>query len=74
MGLVNCLETSSPQDPGNVLRVMKRITERTNVKKIRFHDLRHTHASILISEGVDLVKVAARLGHVNPKIKLEVYI
>ncbi|MED1205565.1 tyrosine-type recombinase/integrase [Heyndrickxia acidicola] len=49
------------------------MTERANVKKIRFHDLRHTHASILISEGVDLMKVAARLGHANPKITLDVY-
>ncbi|MEX3745524.1 MULTISPECIES: tyrosine-type recombinase/integrase [Lysinibacillus] len=41
--------------------------------RIRFHDLRHTHASILISEGVDIVKVAHRLGHANPKITLETY-
>ncbi|WP_456960511.1 tyrosine-type recombinase/integrase [Lysinibacillus sp. TE18511] len=40
---------------------------------IRFHDLRHTHASILISEGVDIVKVTHRLGHANPKITLETY-
>ncbi|WP_374967132.1 tyrosine-type recombinase/integrase [Lysinibacillus sp. RS5] len=35
--------------------------------------LRHTHASILISKGVDIVKVAHRLGHVNPKNTLETY-
>jgi Phage integrase family len=35
--------------------------------------LRHTHASILIAEGVDIVKIAVKLGHANPKITLEVY-
>lgn len=31
----------------------------------------HTHASILISRGIDIVKVSKRLGHANPKITLE---
>jgi hypothetical protein len=66
-------ETGSFQDPRNVLRVMKRISKAANVTSIRFHDIRHTHASILISQGVDIVKVSARLGHANPKITLETY-
>lgn len=37
------------------------------------HDIRHTHASILISEGVDIVKVPVRLGHANPKITYGIY-
>jgi len=61
------------QDPRNVIRAMKRITLEAKVTAIRFHDMRHTHASILISSGVDVVKIAARLGHVNPKITLEFY-
>ena len=52
---------------------MKRIIQTSGVSPIRFHDLRHTHASILISEGVDLVKVSKRLGHANAKITLEYY-
>ena len=46
---------------------MKRLMTAANVTPIRFHDFRHTHASILISEGVDIVKVSDRLGHANPK-------
>ena len=68
-----CTETGTLQDPRNVLRVMKRLIAAANVTTIRFHDIRHTHASILISEGVDIVKVAARLGHANPKITIETY-
>lgn len=71
--LVLCTETGSFLDPRNVLRVMKRICNVANVNQIRFHDIRHTHASILISSGVDLVSVAALLGHANPKITLQTY-
>ena len=60
------------QDPRNVIRAMKRITKEAKVTEIRFHDMRHTHASILISNGVDVVKIAARLGHVNPKIHVRI--
>ena len=71
--LVICTNTGSFQDPRNVVRVMKRIVKSTKVPNIRFHDIRHTHASILISEGVDIVKISKRLGHANPKIRLEYY-
>ena len=65
--LMICTDTGSFQDPRNVIRVMKRIIKTANVPSIRFHDLRHTHASMIISEGMDIVRVSARLEHVNPK-------
>lgn len=43
------------------------------VKKIRVHDLRHSHASFLIHSGVPITAISKRLGHKNPKITLEVY-
>ncbi|WP_260507899.1 tyrosine-type recombinase/integrase [Cytobacillus firmus] len=61
------------QDPRNILRTMKRFINNSGVTPIRFHDIRHTHASILISTGVDIVKIAARLGHANPRTTLETY-
>jgi integrase len=71
--LVICSDTGSFQDPRNVIRVMKRIIKTANVPTIRFHDLRHTHASIMISQGLDIVWVSARLGHANPRVTLEYY-
>ncbi|GGB58271.1 tyrosine-type recombinase/integrase [Fictibacillus barbaricus] len=68
--LVICTETGTIQDPQNVLRVMNRISATAKIPRIRFHDIRHTHASILISK-VD--KVSHRLGHSNAKITLEYY-
>ncbi len=41
--------------------------------KLRLHDLRHTFASLLISEGADVVYVSRQLGHADPSITLKVY-
>lgn len=70
---VICTETRSKQDPRNVLRLLKRLITSSKVTSIRFHDFRQTHASILISSGVDVVKVSKRLGPANAKITLETY-
>jgi integrase len=37
------------------------------------HSLRHTHASMLIASGVDVLTVSRRLGHASPRMTLEVY-
>jgi len=42
-------------------------------EKVRFHDLRHTVASLLLSKGHSLKAVSARLGHANPTMTLRVY-
>lgn len=41
---------------------------------ITFHGLRHTHASILISQGVGVDYIAERLGHADTSITLRVYV
>ena len=41
--------------------------------EIRLHDLRHTHATILLSRGVDIETVAKRLGHANASVTLDIY-
>lgn len=47
--------------------------KRAGVKKIRIHDLRHSHASTLIHLGANPVLVAERLGHESPDITLKTY-
>ena len=42
-------------------------------EKVRFHDLRHTVASLLLSTGHSLKAVSQRLGHANPTMTLRVY-
>jgi len=46
---------------------------RAGIRKIRFHDLRHTYASLLIANGEDVVRVSRLLGHASPTITLNVY-
>ena len=41
--------------------------------KATFHSLRHTHASTLLNNGVDILTVSKRLGHSKPSITLDVY-
>lgn len=47
--------------------------QNSGVKKIRIHDIRHTHASMLISNGVSIVAVSSRLGHKDVKETLNTY-
>ena len=47
--------------------------ENTGVKRIRVHDLRHSHASMLINLGANPLLVSKRLGHENPEITLKTY-
>jgi len=46
---------------------------RAGLRKIRFHDLRHTYASLMLANGEDIVRVSGLLGHANPTITLNVY-
>jgi len=46
---------------------------RAGLRQIRFHDLRHTFASLLLANGEDIVRVSRLLGHASPTITLSVY-
>lgn len=47
--------------------------EKNNIKKIRFHDIRHTHATILLYKGVDVKTISERLGHCDIQTTLDIY-
>ena len=52
---------------------IKRGAELAGLKKIRVHDLRHSHASLLISKGVDIATISNRLGHEKISTTLNTY-
>lgn len=47
--------------------------DRNGFEKLRFHELRHTHATLLISRGVDIKTVQMRLGHSSADITMSCY-
>lgn len=47
--------------------------EKSNIKKIRIHDFRHSHASLLLGSGVSVVAASKRLGHSSVKQTLDTY-
>ena len=49
------------------------LVKRTKVPRIRLHDLRHTHASILINNGVSAFKISKRLGHKDVSMTTNTY-
>jgi integrase len=72
-GLVFASEIGTPLDERNVLRRFQAICEANDLPRLRLYDLRHTHASLLIHEGVHPKKIAERLGHSSIKLTMDTY-
>jgi integrase len=62
-----------PLRPGNVSSDWGETAARIGMPEITFHALRHSHASQLIANGVDIVTISKRLGHAKPSVTLAVY-
>jgi integrase len=54
-----------PLDPESVAKVFDRRVARLGLKRLRFHDLRHTHVAHLIAAKQQPLKIAKRLGHAS---------
>lgn len=54
-------------------RLLARHAKQAGLERIRIHDLRHSHASMLIQAGVPAIAIAERLGHKNAQTTLRVY-
>ena len=72
-GFVFTSGRGTPLDTSNVLHHFHEILADAKMPKIRFYDLRHTHASLLIAEGVHPKKIAERLGHSSIKLTMDTY-
>ncbi|MFV9690431.1 MAG: tyrosine-type recombinase/integrase [Desulfobacteria bacterium] len=56
-----------------IRRVFKRILKKAELREIRIHDLRHTFASLLLSQGESPVYVKEQLGHSGIQITVDIY-
>jgi len=62
-----------PLSPTAVSTAWADFAESVGIPAVTFHALRHTHASQLIDQGVDIVTISKRLGHAKPDVTLRVY-
>lgn len=64
----------TPIEPRNLHRHFVRLCEKAGVRRIRFHDLRHSCATLLYEQGVPLENIQDVLGHSSPTITKMIYI
>jgi integrase len=71
--LVFARPDGAPTNPDLFSQSFDRAVARSGLPRIRPHDLRHTHATILLQAGVPVKVVSERLGHANPAFTITVY-
>ena len=65
--------TGAPHVPMRITSTFRRLVRRLPVPVLRLHDLRHTHASLLLQAGVSIKVVSDRLGHRTIALTMDTY-
>lgn len=71
--LVVCTRFGGPATQRVIQKMWNSLLKKTGAPKITFHDLRHTHASLLIKQGVHIKVISERLGHASVSITMDTY-
>jgi integrase len=72
-GFVFTREDGTPLHPESLSKMFQWRVRRAGLPRIRFHDLRHTHATLALQAGVHPKVVSERLGHSSIRITLDTY-
>lgn len=72
-GLIFPSSIGTPADPRNLFRNFKLFLRNAGLPDIRFHDLRHTAATLMLQQGIHPKVVQERLGHANIMLTLNTY-
>ena len=62
-----------PRDPQSIYKRMQMVLEHAECKRVRFHDLRHTFATMALSRGMDVKTLSATIGHISSATTLDIY-
>ncbi len=73
VGRIVCGWDGSPQHHDTPSKQFRHFADANGFEDIRFHDLRHTHATLLFANNMDAVAVAHRLGHSSPDTTFRFY-
>ena len=73
LGLIFANSVGNPMDAHNLRKAFIAVLKEAGLPEIRFHDLRHTAASLMLNHNVPLLAVSRMLGHANPSITLNTY-
>lgn len=69
-----CRPDGQPEDPDEVgRRFVRRVADIDCLPKLSLHGLRHTHATLLLADGIDAKTVSKRLGHDSVQTTLTLY-
>ncbi len=71
--LVFSTPEGKPLRPNTVSRAWAMLAGRAGIRVIRFHDARHTHASLMLKQGIHPKIVQERLGHSTISVTLDTY-
>jgi integrase len=68
-----CSPSGAPTHPDRFSQIFNKLVARAGVPRRRLHDLRHTHATLLLKAGVPVKVVSERLGHATPGFTMATY-
>jgi integrase len=71
--LIFTTSNGTPLHQRNLLRAFKSLLKEAGLPPIRFHDLRHTAASLMLNHDVPVIIVSRRLGHARASITMDIY-
>lgn len=63
----------TPMNPSNLRRSLNRIIKKADVTRVTFHELRHSHATLMVKSGAEIKSLSAKLGHSSIRVTLDTY-
>ena len=72
-GLIFRSKVGTPINPRNLIRHFEKVQEGLDMPSLTFHEIRHTHATLLLQAGEHVKVVSERLGHATVAITMDLY-